>query len=151
MQELLAALAFRREALGQFLLVATILGAFSMSGVVVLLGGHERARLRAWLFVLLSAASLAFIFSTLVSVIILPGMGHPEVFSTPGQVVSMMGLYRTAMWSLVGGALLLLGSLAGMGFMVSRRVGAITTGASVVTVGAFVLCAWKLAETMGGW
>ncbi len=61
-------LQFRAQALSQFLLVATIFGAFAMSGVIALLAAHERARLRSVLFVLLSLASVAFIFATLLAV-----------------------------------------------------------------------------------
>ena len=42
---------FRGQALTQFLLVATIFGAFAMGGVIALIANHEKQRLRSFLFI----------------------------------------------------------------------------------------------------
>lgn len=63
MEQLLDIMAYKREVLGQFLLVASILGAFAINGVIGLVTSAARGRLQAVVFGLLSFASLAFVFA----------------------------------------------------------------------------------------
>lgn len=134
---------FRGQALTQFVLVATIFGAFAMSGVIALIARHERARLRSALFVLLSIASLAFVFATVLSVMILPFMNS----GTPISEKAMRGLlflYSIVITAIVIGTALLAASLALMGFLVSRRVGVWTTAATALVTLVFGLCIVEL-------
>ena len=140
MQELLH---FQGQALQQFVLVASIFGAFSMSGVIALIASHEKASLRSVLFVLLSFASLAFIFSTVVAVTIMPFMSE-GVHVTDDSARGLLVLYRVAVLSILLGTMLLFAGLAGVGFMVSRRVGRWTLIAAICTTIGFGWCIYYL-------
>ncbi|MFO0856054.1 MAG: hypothetical protein U0640_01710 [Phycisphaerales bacterium] len=138
---------FRGEALGQFVLISTIFGAFAMSGVIALLQSHEKARLRSFLFVVLSLASLAFIFSTLVSVTILPFMN--EKWHVPDNAAhTINNLYGVVVIAIILGTALLGVGVAGVGFMVSPRVGRITLWSTVVTAVLFIVCALVLRSAL---
>jgi hypothetical protein len=142
LQELLN---FRGQALSQFVLVATILGAFSMSGVIALIATHERARLRSSVFVLLAAASLAFILATLISVLILPFMtGHAAL--PDKSIRGLLFLYSVVVFSIITGTLLLVAGLAGAGFMVSRRVGQWTVAAVIAATLIYIVCVVHLVS-----
>ncbi len=138
---------FRGQALTQFVLVATIFGAFAMSGVIALLAGHERARLRSALFVLLSLASLIFVFATVLSVIILPFMGAGVVVSDKAAR-GLLFLYAIVVVSIILGTLLLVAGIAGVGFMVSKRVGHCTLWSTVAVAIAFALSLLHLVSVM---
>jgi len=134
---------FRGVALTQFILVATIFGAFSMSGVIALIASHEKARLRSALFILLSLASLAFVFATLVSVLILPFMTS-DWEQTDKAVRGLLFLYAVVVSAIMLGTALLGAGVAGIGFMVSPRAGRITLWSTVGTALIFILCALYL-------
>ena len=136
-------IAFRGEALSQFLLVGTIFGAFAMSGVIALLSLQGSPRLRSFLFVSMALASLAFIFATLLSVLILPFMtGHVGVSDTFAHSLNRM--YGVVVISLVLGTTMLVIGTGGVGYIVSRRVGHITLAATVLFAVAFVILAFVL-------
>src|SRR6185369_6843025 len=117
MQHLLDLLHFRGQALGQFVLVAALLSAFSMSGVVAMIAAHERVKLRSVVFVLLVLASLSFILATLVSVMILPFM-NDRVQLTERAVRGLLFLYSVVVFAIILGTLLLSSGLAAAGYMV---------------------------------
>ncbi len=147
MDQLIETLAFRREALVNFLLVSTILGAFAMSGVFALLTASTASRLRSFLFLILTAASLLFVLATALAVIILPAMGRAGSL-VASQIQGLLSLYRVVMLSIVVGTFLLVSALGGLGFMVSRRVGIGTLLAAFVTCVAFAACAIYLSRTL---
>jgi hypothetical protein len=147
MQHLLDLLHFRGQALGQFVLVASILCAFSMSGVVAMIAAHERAKLRSAVFVLLVLASLSFILATLVSVMILPFMNE-HVQLTERAVRGLLFLYSVVVFAIILGTLLLSAGLAAAGYMVSVRVGRLTLTAVLVAGAVYLLCVLSLVSDM---
>lgn len=147
MPDIQGLLHFRGQALGQFVLVATIFGAFAMSGVIALISTHEKARLRAALFVLLSLASLFFVFATVLSVMILPFMGAG--MEVPDKAArGLLFLYAVVVVAIIAGTLLLLSGIAGVGFMISRRVGHCTLWSSVGITLLFLACVVHLASVL---
>jgi hypothetical protein len=140
-------LRFRGEALTQFILVATIFGAFSMSGVIALIASHEKARLRSALFILLALASLAFVFATLLSVLILPFMGS-NIQLNDQAVRGLLFLYALVVLTIVIGTVLLTAGIAGVGFMVSPRTGQCTLWSTIIASVAFLLCVFHLANIL---
>lgn len=138
---------FRGQALTQFLLVATIFGAFAMGGVIALIANHEKQRLRSFLFVVLSVASIAFVLASALSVLVIP-------FATSSMGLSdrathgLNTLYRITIDTMMLGMALLAVGLGALGFMVSRRVGMWTLGASGVATVAFVFCAAYLSHIL---
>lgn len=144
---LLDLLHFRGQALGQFVLVATILCAFSMSGVVAMIAAHERVKLRSAVFVLLALASLSFIVATLVSVMILPFMNE-HVQLAERAVRGLLFLYSVVVFTIILGTLLLSAGLAAAGYMVSRRVGRLTLAAVLVAGAAYLLCVLSLVADL---
>lgn len=147
MDQLIETLAFRREALVNFLLVSTILGAFAMSGVFALLTLSSASRLRSSLFLILTAASLLFVLATALAVVILPAMGRPDSLAA-SQIQGLLSLYRVVMASIIVGTFLLVASLGGIGFLVSRRVGTGTLLAAFATCVVFASCAIYLSRTL---
>ncbi|MFO0832732.1 MAG: hypothetical protein U0637_12935 [Phycisphaerales bacterium] len=138
---------FRGQALTQFLLVATIFGAFAMGGVIALIAHHEKQRLRSFLFIVLSVASMAFVLASALSVLVIP-------FATSSMDLSdratdgLNTLYRVAVDTMMLGMALLAVGLGALGFMVSRRAGVWTLGASGVTTIAFIFCAAYLSHIL---
>ena len=105
---LLDILSYKREVLTQLLLVATILGAFSMSGVVALLVGPNRDRLHRFLFVALCVASLAFIFATALDAVLLPATGRKANANlTPEKIQTLLILCDSVVCSVILGAVAL--------------------------------------------
>lgn len=147
MDQLIETLAFRREALVNFLLVSTILGAFAMSGVFALLTVSTASRLRSSLFLMLTAASLLFVLATALAVIILPAMSRSGTL-VASQIQGLLSLYRVVMLSIVIGTFLLVSALGGLGFMVCRRIGIGTLIAAIATCVAFAACAIYLSRTL---
>jgi hypothetical protein len=138
---------FRGQALTQFVLVATIFGAFAMSGVIALIATHEKARIRSFLFVVLAIASLAFIIATLVSVIIIPFMSSG--WNVPDKAaLALMRLYAVVVVAIIAGTVLLAVGLASVGFMISRFVGRIVLGSTIVASLIFLACALYLRGTL---
>ncbi len=138
---------FRGQALTQFLLVATIFGAFAMGGVIALIAHHEKQRLRSLLFIVLSLASIAFVLASAVSVLVIP-------FATSSMTLSdkaaggLMVLYRIAIDTMMVGMALLAAGLGALGFMVSRRAGVWTLCATVVATIVFIWCAAYLSHVL---
>jgi hypothetical protein len=138
--KLLDFLSYKREVLTQMLLVATILGAFSMSGVVALLVGPHRDRLHRFLFVTLCLASLAFIFATALDAILLPVTGRKTNASLPPQkLAGLLALGDVVIWSMIAGALALMVAMGGFGFAFSRRLGWLSAGAAALAVSLLIL------------
>jgi hypothetical protein len=136
---------FRASALSQFLLVATIFGAFSMSGVIALLASHERARLRSALFILLALSSVAFVFATLLAVIILPIMGR----DLPDHIAArMLTLYAVDVVAIILGTILMSIALGLVGFMVSKRAGLFTLSATIIAGIVLAACVYMFAQAL---
>ena len=118
-----------------------------MSGVIALMASHENARLRSRLFILLALASLAFVFATLLSVLILPFMGS-IVQLNERATRGLLFLYAVVVSAIIVGTILLAGGIAGVGFMVSRRVGQCTLWCTITASVAFFLCVFFLANIL---
>jgi hypothetical protein len=146
--ELVDRLGYSRELLGQLLLVATIFGAFSISGVVALLVAPERRPLRNFLFLTLSASSLAFIFATSLDAILLPASKRAASLRDADTVAGLLQLADVVVWSVIVGTAALMTSVAGFGFAYSRRLGFIVLGLTALTVAAFVAAMWHLAALL---
>lgn len=137
--------AYKREALAQFLLVATILGAFSMSGLVALLTGARRDRLHGFLFAALALASLAFVFATALDAVLLPVMRRRPSELEPEVAAGLLRLGDAVIWGVIVGALALLAGLSVSGFVFSRRLGVLVLVAAVLALALFLWHAWELA------
>ena len=148
MNQLIDILSYKREVLTQLLLVATIFGAFSMSGVVALLVAPERGRLRSFMFLTLCGASLAFIFATILDALILPAAGRMATQSKERAVVGMLNLGDVVIWAVVIGASALATAIASFGFEFSRRMGFVVLLISAVTLLALVASFWYLADVL---
>src|SRR5439155_23371630 len=85
-------LLYKRAVLEQLLIVATIFGAFSVSGVIALLVAPARGRLRTYIFLALCVASLAFIFATALDAILLPGMHRDPSAQTQRELRGLLDL-----------------------------------------------------------
>jgi hypothetical protein len=140
---------FKRAALTQLLIVATIFGAFSISGVIALLVGERRDRLRSFLFAILCLASLAFIVAATLDAILLPAMGRTPPARTPDQAHSLLNVGEFAIWSVLAGELFLMFAIGGFGFAFSRRLGWFIAGVSALSVIAIGACAWHLSRALG--
>ena len=145
-QELLA---FRLGALNQFVLVATIFGAFAMSGVVALISSSERSRLREFLFILLTFASLAFMVATLIGTFLLPYASRTSTLSN-SVTKTMLGLYTLGVGSALIGTLLMAMSLAAMGFLISKKAGVLAIVGTMIGTVVFVGAVMQFASAMRG-
>ncbi|HAM70600.1 MAG TPA: hypothetical protein DCM86_03040 [Verrucomicrobiales bacterium] len=135
MASLLDILSYKREILTQLLLVATILGAFSMSGVVAILVGPSRDRLHQFLFSMLCVASLTFIFATALDAVLLPATGRKaNVNLAPERIRTLLTLCDMVVWTVIVGALSLVTAIAGFGFVFSRRLGYLICGIATAVV-----------------
>jgi hypothetical protein len=137
-------IAFKRAFLTQLLFVASIFGAFSVSGVVALLVSEKRDRLRGFLFTSLCLSSIAFLAAAALDAILLPAMGRTPPARTPAEAHALLELGEFAIWSVLIGALFLIVAIGGFGFAFSRRTGwfvAVVSAATAVgiTVGAVYL------------
>jgi hypothetical protein len=149
LDQLLDMMAYKREVLTQLLLVATIFGAFSVSGVVALLVADRRNHLFHFFFLMLTFASLAFIFATALDAILLPGMKRTEAGYTADQVRGLMQLGDVVIWSVLVGTLALSIAIAGFGFVFGRTIGIIVLVMSTATVALFIASAIHLARVLG--
>jgi hypothetical protein len=131
------------------LLVATIFGAFSVSGVIALLVADKRGHLFHFFFLLLTFASLAFIFATALDAIMLPGMKKSDTAYQPEQLRGLLDLGEVVIWAVLLGTLALAVAIAAFGFAFSRATGLVVAAMSVLTVGLFVWYAWYLAALLG--
>jgi hypothetical protein len=138
-------IAYKHEVLAQFLLVATILGAFSMSGLIAVLTGNRRDRLHSFLFVALALACMAFVFATALDAILLPMMRRRASNVQPEIAAGLLRLGDVVVWGVIAGTLALVAALAGCGFAFSRRLGVLLLAAAVLAVALFVWYAWQLA------
>jgi amino acid transporter len=138
--------AYKREVLVQFLLVATILGAFSMSGLVALLTGARRDRLHSFLYATLALASLAFVFATALDAILLPVMRRRSSELEPEVAAGLLRLGDAVIWGVIVGTLALVGGLAVSGFVFSGRMGVLMLAAVALTIALFLWHAWELAR-----
>jgi glucan phosphoethanolaminetransferase (alkaline phosphatase superfamily) len=143
LQQLLNQLRFRHDALQQLVVVATVLAGFSIGGALTLLTSHHSRRLRPALFGTLTAAALAFMFATILAVILLPHMARTD-WTDPVSISGLLGLYRVHVYSVAIGTVLLLVSIGGLGWLVSPRVGTITATLATLTFVGFVLTAYLL-------
>jgi hypothetical protein len=134
--------------LTQFLLVATILGAFAMSGVVALLVGPNRDRLHRFLFAALCIASLAFIFATALDAVLLPASRRGVNERQPEAVAALLRLGDAVIWGVIVGALALVVAQAASGFAFSHGVGVLTLAAALGALGLFLWAAWYLAAAL---
>src|SRR5579883_629902 len=140
MPQLLEMLAHKRELLTQILLVASILGAFSVSGLVALMVGEARAKLHRFLFLSLCIAALAFIFAMTIAAILLPVMSM--TLKTPGPVWTLLYLSQFVDLSMLIGYMALFAAVGGMGFTYSRRIGYIVLAATIFTFCVFIGIGW---------
>ncbi|MFO0784591.1 MAG: hypothetical protein U0636_13025 [Phycisphaerales bacterium] len=138
---------FRGQALTQFVIIASILGGFSMSGVFTLLGLRQSERLRRALIVVLMAASLAFVLACAVAAMVIPFTG-PEVDLTQRASDGLMALYTMSVRCILAGMALLAAGLGLMGFLVSRRIGMLTAISAVLTMGTFLWAMAYLSQIM---
>ena len=143
-----AVVADKREVLSQLLIVASLLGAFSMSGAIALLVGHNRDRLHRLLFGLLAGASLAFILATTLDAIILPAAGMVVQRQRPQEVSALLQLGDVVIWGVIAGALALLLALGCSGFTFSRGLGLLLASAAGLTLALFAICARHLAVSV---
>lgn len=136
---LLDILAYKREILTQLLLVATILGAFSMSGVVAILVGPNRDNLHRFLFFILCIASLSFIFATALDAVLLPATARKANLTlTAEKIQALSGLCDGVVWAVILGAVSLVTAIGSFGFVFSRRMGIlVATAAFTVAVVLF--------------
>jgi hypothetical protein len=137
---------YKREALKQLLIVSTIFGAFSVSGVVALLTGELRGRLRTFLFVALCIASLAFIFGTSLDAIMLPAMLRPASTRNADQAAGLLELGDAVFFAVMIGALALIVAIGGFGFAFSKRIGWTIVCAAAATLVLFV---WSAIYLIG--
>jgi hypothetical protein len=141
-------LLYKRAVLEQLLIVATIFGAFSVSGVIALLVAPTRDRLRTYIFLALCVASLAFIFATALDALLLPGMHRDPSGQTQREVRGLLDLGEAPIWGVLVGTLALIAALGGFGFAFSRRLGWIVLALSLATLVAFVASAIHLARLL---
>jgi hypothetical protein len=135
MAQAMDVLSYKRDVLTQLLLVATILGAFAMSGVVAILVGPNRDRLHRFLFCALCLASLAFIFATALDAVLLPATGRKaNLLLPPERIQTLSGLCDGVVWAVIIGALALVTAIGGFGFAFSRRLGCLVGVVAVAVV-----------------
>lgn len=149
MADFLDILAYKREMLAQLLFVATIFGAFSVSGVVALLVAERRGHLVHFFFLMLVFASLAFILATALDAVMLPGMKKPEGALQAEQVAGLLSLSEMVVWAVLLGTFALVVAIAGFGFIFSRRIGFVVLAMSISAMALFAWCAWRLAVILG--
>lgn len=149
MEQLNDFIAFKRSFLTQLLFVASIFGAFSVSGVVALLVSEKRDRLRTFLFASLCLSSIAFIAAATLDAILLPAMGRTPPARTPAEAHALLDLGEIAIWSVLIGALLLIVSIGGFGFAFSRRLGWFVAAVSAATAAGIAVGAVHLARALG--
>ncbi len=142
-------LAFRHEALVQFVLVSTFFGACAFGGVMALISSNERGKLRERLFVTLAFASAAFMLATTLGVILLPVTGHALELSE-AKARTMLQLYTLAVASIMLGTTLLAASLAMMGFLISKKAGVLSIIAAAVAAVVFGGAVVMFAGAMRG-
>ena len=147
--QLVDMLDYSREVLGQLLLVATIFGAFSISGVIALLVATERSRLRSFLFLMLGISSLAFIFATSLDALLLPATKRPASLKDPVIVAGLLQLADVVVWAMIVGTSTLMAAVAGFGFACSRRIGVVLLTLTALAAATFIACVWHLARLLG--
>jgi hypothetical protein len=147
--QLVDRLSHSHEVLGQLLLVATIFGAFSISGVVALLVSTERSRLRSFLFLMLSVSSLAFIFATSLDAVFLPAAKRPASLRDPDVVAGLLGLADVVIWSIIVGTAALMAAMGAFGFAYSRRLGYLVLVLTILTTAAFCASIAYLVVLLG--
>lgn len=149
MEQLNDFIAFKRAFLAQLLFVASIFGAFSVSGVVALMVSDKRDRLRSFLFASLCLSSIAFLAAAALDSILLPAMGRSPPARTPAEAHALLGLGEVAIWSVMIGALLLMVAIGGFGFAFSRRLGWFIAVVSAATATGIAAAAVHLAHALG--
>jgi hypothetical protein len=142
-------LAYARELLSQLLLVATIFGGFSIGGVVALLVAPERDRLRGYLFLMLCASSLAFIFATSLDAVLLPAAKRPASERDAQVVAGLLQLAEVVAWSVIAGTACLWSAIAAFGFAFSRRLGILVLAIAVPVLFGFIALLVRLAILLG--
>ncbi len=149
LDQLVQLLEFRRDAMGQILIVSTLLAAMAMSGLVYLLADKERGRLRSALVISLTCATLLFLFGTILDALILPGMTRAIAVRHEGQIRGFLVLGRLVVYALLLGTIVLLATLGALGFLFSKKTGAWTAAAAGAAVAALVACSFYLDAVMG--
>ena len=145
MDQLLDILSYKRAMLTQLLLVATIFGAFSMSGVVALLVGPNRDRLHRFLFVTLCLASLAFIFAASLDAVWLPASARKANSQlSPERLRALLDLGDYVVEAVVLGAFTLVAAVSGFGFAFSRRLGWVVAALGIASAVLLVVLFRKL-------
>lgn len=148
MEALLDILQYKREALTQLLVVASIFGGFAVGGVMTFLGTTDRGRLRSALFATLAIAALAFITATVLDALMLPGMFRGTYRDT-AALRGLLGLGDVVVWAVLVGSVALVGAVAGSGFLFSRWVGRVVLAATLATVTTVAVTLVYLARYLG--
>lgn len=141
-------LEFNRAALSELLLVSTLLGGFSMTGVVALISLSDRRRLHRGLALLMTAATLLFIFATILVALLQPALNMPRGSLTDQQI---MGLLRIGQWGvrmMLAATIALVTAIGMFGFVYSKRMGWLTLSMALGWGGAFVVYAARLAALL---
>jgi hypothetical protein len=146
LEHLLDVLDYKREVMSQMLLVTTLLAVLAMSGVVAIIATPERGWLRSFLLATLVVSTLAFIFATVLDALMLPGM--KRAIRDAAQARALLDLSDGVIWGAILGTVSLLVGIGGLGFLFSRRLGIVATGASMATAITFVVCAVRLAHIL---
>jgi hypothetical protein len=142
-------IAFKRAFLTQLLLVASIFGAFSISGVVALMVGERWDQLRSFLFATLCLSSIAFLAAASLDAILLPAMGRNPPARNAAEANTLLSLGDAAIWSVLIGASLLMVAIGGFGFAFSKRMGWFVAIASGLAAAGIAAGAVHLARALG--
>lgn len=152
MPDLLEIVAYRRDVLTQFLLVATVLAAFSASGLFGVAAAPTptpaASRLRTFLFVMLTVASLIFIFATTLAALVLPSLGRITITKDPTPLPDLEALSRLVVLGVGLGCLALVVAIGGLGFMLSRLMGVFTATLAGLATLLLIACAAFLANAL---
>jgi hypothetical protein len=149
LEQLVDILDFKVEVMNQMPLVSTLLAVLAMTVVAVLLAGPERGRLRSYLLVALTGATLVFIFATVLNAMILPGMKAPVNRRVPGRIEGMLTLSNVVLYALLAGICVLFGAVGAFGFVHSRRVGYWVLAWATGILALFVWCCFYLDKVAG--
>ena len=149
MERLNDLIAFTRALLTQFLLVASIFGAFSISGVVAFMVSERRDRLQSFLFAVLCLSSIAFLAAAAPDASLLPAMGRIPPARNPAEADALLSLADVAILSVLMGTSLLLLAIGGFGFAFSRRMGWFIAIISALTGAGIAVGAVHLAHALG--
>lgn len=141
-------LQFKREVMNQVPVVSTLLAVLSMTVAAVLVAAPERGKLRGYLLVTLTIATLLLIFGTILDAAIQPAMKRPATLESVRQMQALLNLSEVVVWSVLLGIGTLFASIGTMGFVYSRRAGSwVLVSAGLIAL-AFVLCCVYLDRMM---